>query len=258
MTCVVVNDASCLIDLRKGGLLAVVGNLPYRFVVPLPVRESEVLDFSNEQWRQLDDAGMITHDLTPNEVAQALALKERHPAHSANDSLCFVTTLAHDGILLTGDALLRRVAIDNGRRVHGVLWIVDELDAARGCARSLLIQALRNVGARAAAATTLRFYRSGAPTIAPADTEVGSHTIVELSSSGSISESLAVIAPAPDEATSTSDAEIHHRVRSDRQAQWTRWHSLLTARATVSVEGREPRGLSGRSAPSLPVGRCRA
>ena len=48
MTRVVVNDASCLIDLRKGGLLAVLSNLPYRFVVPLPVRESEILDFSNE------------------------------------------------------------------------------------------------------------------------------------------------------------------------------------------------------------------
>ena len=142
MTCVV-NDASCLIDLRKGGLLAVLCNLPYRFVVPLPVRVSEVPDFSSEQWRQLDDAGMITHDLTPEEVAQALALKQRYPALSANDSLCFVTALAHDGILLTGDALLRRVATESGLRVHGVLWIVDQLEVARGCARSLLIQALK-------------------------------------------------------------------------------------------------------------------
>ena len=108
MARVIVNDASCLIDLRKGGLLPVLCNLPYRFVVPLPVRESEVLDFSNEQWRQLDDAGVITHDLAPDEVAQALALKQRHPALSAYDSLCIVTALAHRGILLTGDALLRR------------------------------------------------------------------------------------------------------------------------------------------------------
>ena len=41
MTQVVVNDASCLIDLRKGCLLAVLGNLPSGFVVPLPVRQSE-------------------------------------------------------------------------------------------------------------------------------------------------------------------------------------------------------------------------
>ena len=143
MTCVIVSDASCLIDLRKGGLLDVLCNLPYRFVVPLPVRESEVLDFSNKQWRKLDDAGMITHDLAPDEVAQALELKKRHPALSANDCFCFVTALVHHGILLTGDAQLRRVATDNGRRVHGVLWIVDELDATEGCPGSLLTQALK-------------------------------------------------------------------------------------------------------------------
>ena len=102
-----------------------------------------VVYFSNAQWQQLDDAGMITHDLTPDEVARSLALKERHPALSATDSLCFVTALAYHGILLTGDALLRRVAANSGLRVHGVLWIVDELDASRGCAKSLLIQALK-------------------------------------------------------------------------------------------------------------------
>ena len=50
MTRVIVNDASCLIDLRKGGLL-------------------EVLDFSDKKWQHLDDHGMATHDLTPDEVA---------------------------------------------------------------------------------------------------------------------------------------------------------------------------------------------
>ena len=141
--CIIINDASCLIDLGKGGLLGVLCNLPYRFVVPLPVRKSEVLDFSNQQWRTLDDAGMITHDLAPGEVAQALALKQRYPGLSANDCFCFVTALARHGILLTGDAQLRRVATDNGLLVHGVLWIVDKLYAAGGCPGSLLTQALK-------------------------------------------------------------------------------------------------------------------
>ena len=142
MTCVIVNDASCLIDLRKGGLLAVLCDLPYRSLVPLPVRASEVLHLSERQWRALDDAGLITHDLTPDEVRQALVLKGRHPGLSANDCFCFVTALAYPGILLTGDALLRRVATESGLRVHGVLWVIDELDATGICARSLLMQAL--------------------------------------------------------------------------------------------------------------------
>ena len=50
MPVVVVNDASCLIDLRKGRLLQALCRLPFRFVVPLTVRESELLDFSPSEW----------------------------------------------------------------------------------------------------------------------------------------------------------------------------------------------------------------
>ena len=143
MTCVIVNDASCLIDLRKGGLVGVVCDLPYRLVVPFPVRASEVLDFSEAEWQALDEAGMITHDLTAEEVGQAFAEKERHAGLSANDCFCLVTARIYPGILLTGDALLRRVAAANGLRVHGVLWVVDELEAAEVCSRSLLSRALK-------------------------------------------------------------------------------------------------------------------
>ena len=143
MTDIVVNDASCLIDLRKGDLLSSLTKLPYRFVVPLPVRESEVLDFSENQWHMLETAGLITHDLTPDEVGLAIALKAEHPALSANDCFCHVTAKSYSGILLTGDGLLRKVASQNGLRVHGVLWIVDELHSSRVCSVNLLTRALR-------------------------------------------------------------------------------------------------------------------
>ena len=47
----------------------------------------------------------------------------------------------HSGILLTGDAQLRRAATGHGLDVHGVLWIVDQLDAA-ACPAALLTDAL--------------------------------------------------------------------------------------------------------------------
>lgn len=143
MTRVIVNDASCLIDLRKGQLLAVLPGLPYQLVIPFPVRASEVLHFSDEQWQHLDDHGLITHDLTPAEVGQALALAERHRALSANDCFCLITARVRGGILLTGDGHLRRVATDEGLRVHGVLWVIDELAAAGACPASLLVEALQ-------------------------------------------------------------------------------------------------------------------
>lgn len=144
MTSVVVNDASCLIDLHKGHLLDVFCNLPYHFVIPLTVREIEVLSLSKVQWKALDDSGMITHDLAPNEVGQALALKQRYPGLSANDCICHVTAMNKSAILLTGDALLRKVATQNGLRVHGVLWIIDELEAHGTCEKERLILALQS------------------------------------------------------------------------------------------------------------------
>ena len=44
--------------------------------------------------------------------------------------------------LLTGDRYLRTVAAALGVRVHGVLWIVDELEAAGACDDAFLIGAL--------------------------------------------------------------------------------------------------------------------
>lgn len=143
MTCVVVNDASCLIDLRKGQLLHVLLRLPYQFIVPLPIREEELLDFTPQEWRMLEDAGFTTYDLPGEEVAQAITLKQEHSSLSANDCFALVTAACREnGILLTGDGQLRKVAAARDVRVHGVLWIVDELHAAGACEAELLISAL--------------------------------------------------------------------------------------------------------------------
>ena len=71
--------------------------------------------------------------------------------------------------------------------------VSDESPSAGG--KSTLSVTVRNVGSRAAAATTLRYYRSNDPTITASDTEVGTDAIVELSPSRSTSESLEVTAP---------------------------------------------------------------
>lgn len=143
MTCIVVNDASCLIDLRKGQLLHVLLRLPYRFIVPLPIRMEELLDFTPQEWRMLEDGGLTTYDLPGEEVAQVFALKREHGGLSANDCFALVTaTCQENGILLTGDGQLRRVAAAHDVRVHGVLWIIDELHSAGACEAELLISAL--------------------------------------------------------------------------------------------------------------------
>ncbi len=143
MTSVIVNDASCLIDLKKGRLLHVVLQLPYDFIVPLPIKEEELLDFTPQEWRVLEDGGMVTYDLPGNEVAQVMDLKRQYSRLSANDCFALVTTTCQkDGILLTGDNLLRTVARTHEVRVHGVLWVIDELYKAQACGVDLLVTAL--------------------------------------------------------------------------------------------------------------------
>ena len=129
--------------MRKGGLLVALRDLADRLVILAPVRISEVLDVSGEHWRYLDDSGMITHDLTPSEVARAYVVRQRHHGLSVNDCFCLISAKSRHGILLTGDARLRRVATEHEVKVHGVLWVVEELAAAGACPTSLLKADLR-------------------------------------------------------------------------------------------------------------------
>ena len=132
MNRVIVNDASSLIDLRKGQLLHALGRLPYRFIVPLPIREGELPDFTQKEWRILEEGEFDSYDLPEAEMAQVFALKRKYEPLSANDCFALVTAAVHgDAILLTGDGLLRKVATARAVRVHGVLWIIDELLLAR-------------------------------------------------------------------------------------------------------------------------------
>ena len=82
MTCVAVNDASCLIDLRKGQLLHVLSRLPYRFIVPLPIRVSELLDFTPQEWAILDGGGMETY--RPSSKTDGGCIRTKEATREAN------------------------------------------------------------------------------------------------------------------------------------------------------------------------------
>ena len=136
-------DASCLIDLRRGGLLVVSCALPYDAAIPLAVRHMEVLGFSATEWCYFDDHGMITLDPAPEETVHAVELILHHRTLSLNDCICLASAVALQGTLLTGDNMHGRVATKKGLSVHGVLWIVDQLMAVMDCPDSLLVDALR-------------------------------------------------------------------------------------------------------------------
>ena len=139
----VVSDTSCLIDLHKVRLLPVMLKLPHCFIVPPPVRHSEMLDLTDWEWRGLEDAGLVAPDPPFEQVAEALALRTHYPSLSLVDCACLVEARHRDNaVLLTGDRRLRRLAEAAGLCVHGVLWIVDELWRAGVCCTARLVAAL--------------------------------------------------------------------------------------------------------------------
>lgn len=143
MTCVIVNDASCLIDLKKGRLLPVILALPYRFIVPYPIRESELLNFTQLEWDMLEAGGMESYDLPPAQMTEVMEARQTHRRLSAYDCMCLVSARHHqNSILLTGDRLLKKAARGAELRTHGVLWLVDELRAHTACSEQIIQTAL--------------------------------------------------------------------------------------------------------------------
>lgn len=143
MTCVIVNDACCLIDLQKGRLIEAFLALPYRFVIPLPVFEDELLSFSDEEKAQLLALGLEIHDLPGEAVGRVVEYGLRYTGLSAYDRFCLVSMEYHeDSLLLTGDRLLRDAAHAENLQFHGVLWVIDQLAEHEVCDTDLLSEAL--------------------------------------------------------------------------------------------------------------------
>jgi predicted nucleic acid-binding protein len=133
---IVINDSSCLIDLRKGGLLESALALPYRFLVTYVVRHSELLDIGPA-------LGLTVIDPPGSQVAQAQAKMLLHRRLSFEDCLNLVAAREENmAILLTGDRALRTIAENEGIEVHGVLWIVTQLEIERVAATADLRAAL--------------------------------------------------------------------------------------------------------------------
>ena len=92
---ILVNDASCLINLRKGGLLEAFFQLPCRFLVPLPVWEEELLFFSTYDWKILKNSSMQTYSLPPQLLQRSSVLRRRYRGLTVTDSHCITTAEVH-------------------------------------------------------------------------------------------------------------------------------------------------------------------
>ncbi len=141
---IVVSDTSCIIDLKKAGLLEALLRLPYTFVVPDTLFEDEWLSLATEEKRTLRELGLEVRGLSGELVQRAGAYFNQYARLKLND--CFALTLAEDignCILLTGDGALRRIAEGKGVEVRGVLWATDEMETHGVTSPASLHAALR-------------------------------------------------------------------------------------------------------------------
>ena len=140
----IVSDSSCLIDLRKAGLLEAFLQLPFEILIPNTLFEDELLKFSAAQKKALVDGGLKVVDVPGPGVLRAQKVVHASPRLSIHDGFAFALAEINSGcILVTGDSDLRTIATQHGIEVHGLLWIVDQLHEHGVCKRTEIATALR-------------------------------------------------------------------------------------------------------------------
>jgi len=124
---ILVNDSSALIDLKKGGLLEVLVELPFEFVVSDALLADELLSFTRGEIAFMRRKMKVT-TLNGAEMIRVAQLQAASPALSMHDCSALVIVQRQSGcILLAGDRRLRAKAEAAQVECHGVLWVIEEL-----------------------------------------------------------------------------------------------------------------------------------
>ena len=119
-----VSDTSVLTDLDRGSLLEAVFDLALVFVVPDLLYERELRPYGGAQ---LLKRGLQVAELDGEGVARALNFRRVRPSLSLADTFALALATENRWMLLTGDRVLRNLAISEGVVWHGPLWLLDQM-----------------------------------------------------------------------------------------------------------------------------------
>ena len=117
-------DTNVLIDLHRGNVLEKFFELPYQFVSPDVILEDELLEPSGASLIRL---GLQRGELSGEEVLAVGKLYEHHSNIAVEDLFALMLALGRGLTLLTGDNNLRKLANKHNVKVHGTLWVLDEM-----------------------------------------------------------------------------------------------------------------------------------
>lgn len=139
---ILVSDTSVLIDIQRASLMPRIFDLPYQFIVPDILYETELLDWMGPE---LVEMGLGVAELHPHETLRATLLKREQARLSIPDVFAFCLAAERGWTLLTGDGALRKEAHRQKIPMHGVLWVFDELENHDVCTKELLCAGLETI-----------------------------------------------------------------------------------------------------------------
>ena len=128
MTRVALNDTNILIDFYEIGLLGALMEIDLEmnttdFVV------AEIMLRNQEKWIEdlIRQQKLLVNGFSGRELPKVMEKENNNPGLSLTDCSAWYWAEKNGGILLTGDAKLRRAAASSGVEVHGSLWLLDEM-----------------------------------------------------------------------------------------------------------------------------------
>ena len=122
-----VNDANIFIDLLKINLLSDFFQLPYEFHITDMVAAEVHEENRDELAACFDEGSLHKKTFQYEELMEIQLIQVKYQRLSVPDCSCLFHAQKTAGRLLTGDAALRRSAEQNNIKVHGILWVFDQL-----------------------------------------------------------------------------------------------------------------------------------
>ena len=140
---VIVSDTSVLIDLERGSFLESIFSLPFEFVVPDLLFERELKNYNG---CALIEFGLHVIELESAALAIAIEYYRKYRTKlSLPDVFAYVLAKENSWMLLSGDAALRELAVEENVNCHGVLWLLDQLHEYHVSDQELLYKGLRKI-----------------------------------------------------------------------------------------------------------------
>ena len=139
---ILVSDSSILLEMAKRGLLEAMFRLPFEFAVPDVLFEEELIDLGAYSRDDLRRYGLRVEDLDAIGLTTALSYQARRRRLSLVDCFALALSSIKGYALLTGDKTMRTLAETEAIEVHGVLWLMDAMVAAKVVPSASILAAL--------------------------------------------------------------------------------------------------------------------